>query len=109
MALDLQKVTQAIGKIGFKLEFEIGNILRLNGWHLISNRCYIDDLEGTVREIDLLAYKVNIVEGISVYTVIIVSCKKAKRTLGRYYLGLSSRMIQTLTGGHLKGGAIIQQ
>lgn len=78
MALDLQKVTQAIGKTGFKLEFETGNILRLNGWHLISNRCYIDDLEGTVREIDLLAYKVNIVEGISVYTVIIVSCKKSE-------------------------------
>lgn len=76
MAIDLKKLAQSISKTGFKLEYEIGKILRNNGWHLISNRCYIDDLEGTVREIDLLAYKVTNLKDLSLYTVIIISCKK---------------------------------
>jgi hypothetical protein len=78
MSLDLNKIVGAVGKTGFKLEYKIGNILRANGWQLISNRSYIDDLQGTVREIDLLAYKVSIVKDISVYTVMIVSCKKSE-------------------------------
>lgn len=78
MPLDLDKIAQSIGKTGFKLEYETGNLLRKNGWHLISNRCYIDDLEGTVREIDLLAYKVNNVKDFSLYTVLIISCKKSE-------------------------------
>lgn len=78
MAIDLEKIAQSISKTGFKLEYEIGKILRKNGWHLISNRCYIDDLEGTVREIDLLAYKVTNLKDFSLYTVIIVSCKKSE-------------------------------
>ena len=76
MAIDLIKLVQSISKTGFKLEYEIGKILRKDGWHLISNRCYIDDLEGTVREIDLLAYKVTNLKDLSLYTVIIISCKK---------------------------------
>lgn len=76
MAIDLVEISKSITKTGFKLEYETGKILRENGWHLISNRCYIDDLEGTVREIDLLAYKVTNLTDISVYTVIIISCKK---------------------------------
>ncbi|THF34313.1 hypothetical protein E5170_08565 [Pseudomonas atacamensis] len=76
MAIDLVNIAQSISKTGFKLEYEIGQTLRKNGWHLISNRCYIDDLEGTVREIDLLAYKVTNLKDLSIYTVIIISCKK---------------------------------
>jgi hypothetical protein len=78
MPLDLDKIAQSIGKTGFKLEYEIGNILRKSGWQLISNRCYIDDLEGTVREIDLLAYKVSSVKDFSIYTAMIISCKKSE-------------------------------
>lgn len=78
MAIDLVKLSQSISKTGFKLEYEIGKVLRENGWHLISNRCYIDDLEGTVREIDLLAYKVSNLKDLSLYTVIILSCKKSE-------------------------------
>jgi hypothetical protein len=76
MPIDLEKIQVSITKTGFELEYKIGNLLRQNGWHLISNRCYIDDLEGTVREIDLLAYKVSSVKDFLVYTVIIISCKK---------------------------------
>ena len=78
MALNLEKIIDAASKTGFKLEYEIGVQLKNNGWHLISNRCYADDLEGKVREIDILAYKVSKVDEISVYTVVIVSCKKSE-------------------------------
>lgn len=81
MLLDLDKVIQAVGKTGFKLEYEIGSLLRKNGWHLISNRCYIDDLEGTVREMDLLAYRVSPVKDFSLYTALIISCKKSEENV----------------------------
>ncbi|MEE5104476.1 hypothetical protein V2J92_07995 [Pseudomonas alliivorans] len=78
MSVDLEKLAQSISKTGYKLEYETGNILRKNGWQLISNRCYIDDLEGIVREIDLLAYMVTNVRDLAVYTVLIISCKKSE-------------------------------
>lgn len=78
MELNLEKVVEAVAKTGFKLEYEIGVLLKKNGWQLISNRCYADDLGGTVREIDILAYKVSKIDEISVYTVVVVSCKKSE-------------------------------
>lgn len=107
MAIDLVKLAQSISKTGFKLEYEIGKTLRKNGWHLISNRCYIDDLEGTVREIDLLAYKVTNLKDLSLYTVIIISCKKTKLIHGRFYLARWTIKILTIIGGLSKDGLII--
>ncbi|SNT00447.1 MULTISPECIES: hypothetical protein [unclassified Pseudomonas] len=78
MALDLEKISKGITKTGFHLEFKIGTVLRKNGWHLISNRCYVDDQEGAVREIDLLAYKVSNIKDFTLYTVLIISCKKSE-------------------------------
>ena len=85
--MELDKIASAINKTGFKLEYDIGAIIRNYGWHLISNRCYIDDQAGTVREIDLLAYRVSKVEDFSVYTVLIISCKKSEEN----YWSLLSR------------------
>lgn len=78
MAIDLEKVSSSIIKTGFHLEYKVGVMLREHGWHLISNRCYVDDHEGTVREIDLLAYKVNKVEDFLCFTVLVISCKKSE-------------------------------
>lgn len=62
MPINVDKISESIGKSGFKLEFITSQQLKKKGWNLISNRCYIDDLEGTAREIDLLAYKVSTVK-----------------------------------------------
>lgn len=76
--MDLQKIQDNICKTGFKLEYEIASILRNEGWSLITNRYYIDDHEESVREIDILAYKCKKISNISVFTAIIISCKKSE-------------------------------
>lgn len=65
-----------IRKTGFVLENDIAQILKAASWTVISNKYYVDDTEETVREIDLLAYRVTKVQHFDVYTVLIVSCKK---------------------------------
>lgn len=65
-----------IKKTGFILENIVAGQLKMHNWTVISNKYYEDDFEGSVREIDLLAYKVATVQNIKVYTVILVSCKK---------------------------------
>ena len=76
--MDLKKIAENICKTGFKLEHEIASVLRAEGWNLITNKYYLDDHEGSVREIDILAYKWKKVAGVSVYTAIIISCKKSE-------------------------------
>ena len=76
--MDLKKIEENICKTGFKLEHEIASTLRAEGWSLITNRYYLDDHEESVREIDILAYKFKNVAGVSIYTVIIISCKKSE-------------------------------
>lgn len=76
--MDLEKIEKNICKSGFKLEHEIASILRDEGWTLISNRYYLDDHEESVREIDILAYKCKITPNFSIYTAIIISCKKSE-------------------------------
>ncbi|MEL7552122.1 hypothetical protein AAGV37_19785 [Pseudomonas protegens] len=76
--MDLKKIEENICKSGFKLEHEIATILRHEGWTLISNRYYLDDHEESVREIDILAYKCKVTPNFSVYTAIIISCKKSE-------------------------------
>lgn len=72
------KYAKEIRKTGFVLEYKVAEILRQAGWTVISNKYYEDDYEGNVREIDLLAYKVSQVQQISVYTTILISCKKSE-------------------------------
>lgn len=67
-----------IRKTGFVLENAVANRLKDEGWTVISGKYYVDDVsEETVREIDLLAYRVSKFEQIDVYTVLIISCKKS--------------------------------
>lgn len=66
-----------IRKTGFVLENEVAQHLKSAAWTVISNKYYVDDSEETVREIDLVAYRVTKVQHFDVYTVLIVSCKKS--------------------------------
>lgn len=68
-----------IRKTGFVLESKVADTLRRAGWSVISNKYYEDDFEGSVREIDLLAYKVSRVQDVSVYTTVLISCKKSEQ------------------------------
>lgn len=76
--MELSNFERQVGKTGFELEYRVARILKEEGWSLISNRCYLDDQEETVREIDLLAYKVRNVRDVAVYTALIISCKKSE-------------------------------
>lgn len=74
--MDNSKFEKQILKTGFVLEHNISTKLRQKGWSVISNKYYIDDNEETVREIDLIAYKATKVQHFSVYTALVISCKK---------------------------------
>lgn len=74
--MDVEKFAAEIRKTGFVLENQIAAELKREGWTVISNKYYEDDFEGSVREIDLLAYKVSKVQHIDVYTTLLISCKK---------------------------------
>lgn len=76
--VDLNLFSVEIGKTGFPLEYRIGALLEENGWNVISGKYYLDDREELPREIDILAYKVSEVGGVSVYTSLIISCKKSE-------------------------------
>ncbi|MBL0312507.1 MAG: hypothetical protein IPP78_07255 [Holophagaceae bacterium] len=76
--MDPNKLETQIQKTGFVLENEVAQILRKAGWSVISNKYYVDDYEGSVREIDLIAYQVTKVQHLDVYTVLIISCKKSE-------------------------------
>ena len=66
-----------IRKTGFVLEYQVADLFRESGWTVISNKYYEDDLGGSVREIDLLAYRVKKVQQLDVYTTLLISCKKS--------------------------------
>lgn len=79
--MDLEKFATGIRKTGFVLENEIAGELKRKNWTVISNKYYEDDFEGSVREIDLLAYKVSKVQHFDVYTTLLISCKKNERNV----------------------------
>jgi hypothetical protein len=79
--MDAQKFKDGIKKTGFFLEYRIGEVLRQQGWSVISNRYYVDDQSETVREIDLVAYRTRVVQDFTVYTVLLVSCKKTEKNI----------------------------
>ncbi|WP_167029994.1 hypothetical protein [Luteibacter sp. SG786] len=69
-------ILSAIERTGFPLENRTARAFAEAGWSTVSNKYYVDDLSGEVREIDLIAYKVHRHEEYSVYSAIIVSCKR---------------------------------
>lgn len=71
------KYINGIKKTGFGLEYSISRILMDDGWTVINNKYYIDDVQGSAREIDILAYKASVRDNIQIYTVLIISCKKS--------------------------------
>lgn len=76
--MPLPPFSSEIRNTGFVLENEVAQALKGSGWTVISNKYYVDDTEETVREIDLVAYRVTKVQHFDVYTVLIVSCKKSE-------------------------------
>ncbi len=76
-----EKLLQAVGDTGFCLEYDVYYILRSHRWNVITNRYYIDDIKGSEREIDIVAYKGKEIECVVYYTVLIISCKMAKKSL----------------------------
>lgn len=79
--MENDKFAREIRKTGFILESKISDCLQNHGWIVINNKYYEDDFEGSVREIDLLGYKVSEIKGINVYTVLLVSCKKSEENI----------------------------
>lgn len=73
---DYSSYCEQISKTGFVLENKIANLLKKEKWTVISNKYYVDDTEESVREIDLVAYKVSKIQHLDVYTALIISCKK---------------------------------
>jgi len=71
------KFLEGIRSTGFELEFSISQSLMSEGWTVINNKYYIDDVQGSAREIDILAYKATTNNEFQVYTVLIISCKKS--------------------------------
>lgn len=76
--MEKDKFAEEILKTGFVLENRIAVELKRSKWTVISNKYYEDDLEGSVREIDLLAYKVSKIQHLDVYTTLLISCKKSE-------------------------------
>lgn len=75
------KFAENIKQTGFILESRIVALLRKEGWTVISNKYYVDDSESSIREMDVLCYKVAKVEHIDIYTTLIISCKKSEKDI----------------------------
>lgn len=78
---DLDVFESEIRKTGFVLENRITQLLQKAGWSVISNKYYVDDASETVREIDLVAYRVHKSKHFRVFTTLLISCKKNESNL----------------------------
>lgn len=76
--IDLSKVVAGISKSGFVLEHRVSEMLRAQKWSVINNKYYIDDVQESAREIDLIAYKVSRRADFVVFTALVISCKKSE-------------------------------
>lgn len=74
---ELDVYSQGILRTGYPLEFQAEEILRAHGWVTISNRYYLDDVQGSVREIDIVGYKADTISDFRVYTTLLISCKRS--------------------------------
>jgi hypothetical protein len=68
-------ILTAIEKTGFPHENRTAQAFVEAGWSLVTNKYYVDDLSGEVREIDLIAYKVHKLDEYSIYSAVVISCK----------------------------------
>ena len=71
-----EKIPEALSKTGFILENTVADAFRKAKWGVISNRYYVDDVDGRARELDLIVYKVKSGENVDVVTSLLISCKK---------------------------------
>ncbi|WP_207426659.1 hypothetical protein [Pedobacter sp. SYSU D00535] len=62
---------------GFILEHKVATKLEALKWNVIHNRYYLDDFQPLQREMDLVAYKMEYVDNIRVFTTLLISCKKS--------------------------------
>jgi predicted RNA binding protein YcfA (HicA-like mRNA interferase family) len=46
--MNIKEIERGIEKTGFRLDFDISNILEDNGWNVINSKYYVDDLQSTV-------------------------------------------------------------
>lgn len=74
---DPEVFEKGVLKTGFPLEFQVGKAFQRHGWSTINSKYYIDDVQGTAREIDVIAYRVSPLADVEICTAIIVSCKKS--------------------------------
>ena len=72
----IQKIKRGIGKTGFPLEMEIGDILRSREWFVVHSHYYVDPEEFIFRECDIRACK--IIEGIQCH--LFIACKHSTDT-----------------------------
>lgn len=79
--MDTKLLLEAVERTGFPLEHHTASLFKKDGWSIFSNKYYLDDTSGQPREIDLIAYKANVVGDVTIYSAIIVSCKKSSRSL----------------------------
>ncbi|OGT75084.1 MAG: hypothetical protein A2W76_03445 [Gammaproteobacteria bacterium RIFCSPLOWO2_12_47_11] len=79
--MDLKNFESEISKTGFVLENKIARLLKSNGWTVISNRYYVDDHQESVREIDIVGYRVAKVQHFDVCTTLLISCKKSESNI----------------------------
>ena len=77
--MSIDRFAEEIKKTGFELEYRVSECFRTHGWTVIANKYYVDDVQETVREIDLVAYKTGKAQHFRVVTTVIVSCKKTER------------------------------
>jgi hypothetical protein len=71
-----EKYASNIKKTGFPLEFQVTRALQKHGWNVITSKYYVDDVQESVREIDLVSYKIAYHGKTKIYTALIISCKK---------------------------------
>jgi hypothetical protein len=74
--IDAHEIHKAIEKTGFPLEHRVTDQFRKAKWSVISNRYYVDDLDGRARELDLIAFKLHKHEELDVVTAVLIGCKK---------------------------------
>lgn len=79
--IDPEKIVAALNKTGFPLENFVSRSFAQKSWAILSNRYYVDDVDGKARELDLIAYKVVSVDGIELVMGALISCKKDEENL----------------------------
>lgn len=78
---DPEKIKAALSKTGFPLENFVSRRFEEHDWMILSNRYYVDDVDGKARELDLIAYKVATQDDVELVMAALISCKKDDENL----------------------------